>query len=188
MTVTKKLDERSRFIISELTKDGRTKYTKMARDLGITPAAVKERVERLIDKGYIKVSALINTQKFFPVTAIVGIEADAEAIKMLTRRFRNCPLVFHMAKTAGMHNLIISVAAEDLNSVDKFLSNHVRNEPGIRHVEVNIGNSPPNPEFCQLKIGHPKLLDSCPCGSRCDECISYLERSCNGCPVTKFYK
>lgn len=188
MTGIKILDERSRYIISELAKDGRTKYTKMAKDLGITPAAVKERVERLIDKGFIKVSALVNTEKFFPIIAIIGIEADSEAVKILTRRFRSCPMVFHMAKTSGMHNLIISIATEDLNVIDKFLGNHVRSEPGVRHVEVNIGNSPPNPEFSQLKIGYPKLLESCPCGARCDECVSYLEKSCNGCPVTKFYK
>lgn len=188
MTVTKNLDDRSRYIISQLMKDGRTKYTTMAKKLGITPAAVKERVERMVDKGIIKVSALVNTQMFFPVTAVIGIEGDSEAIRILTRRFQNCPLVFHMAQTSGMHNLVISIAGEDLNSIEEFLSNHVRNERGVRHVEVNIGSSPHNPEFAQLKIGHPKLLASCPCGTSCDECSSYMNRSCKGCPVTKFYR
>jgi Lrp/AsnC family transcriptional regulator for asnA, asnC and gidA len=186
--ITKNLDDRSRYIISELTRDGRTKYTKMARDLKITPAAVKERVERLIDKGFIRVAALVNMQKFFPITAVIGIEADSDAIKILTRRFRNCPLVFHMAKTSGMHNLIIFIAAEDLNFIDKFISSHVRSEPGVRHVEVNIGNSPSNPEFLQLNVCSPKLLDACPCGARCDDCAFYTEHSCMGCPVTKFHK
>lgn len=188
MTVSKNLDERSRYIIEQLMKDGRTKYTAIAKKLGITPAAVKERVERMIDKGIIKVSALVNIEMFFPVTAVVGIEGDADAIKTLTRRFENCPLVFHMARTSGMHNLVVSIAGEDLNSVEKFLSNHIRNEAGVRHVEVNIGNSPHHPKFAQLKIGYVKALSSCPCGMGCDKCPSYDDKSCRGCPVTKFYR
>ena len=68
MKKEKRLDKTSRLIISEMIKDGRVKYTTLAKKLGITPAAVKERVERLIKNKVIRASILLNPKLFFPVT------------------------------------------------------------------------------------------------------------------------
>jgi len=182
------LDDTSKFIISELQKDGRTTYTELAQHLKITPAAVKERVERLIEKKIIKVSALVNTDKFYPVTAGIGLEADSEGLDKIARKMKNCPLVLNMIKTSGMHNLVMNMVAEDVMHLEKTLSNHIRNVPGVRHLEVNIGNSPIVPEFRQQKLFYEKPLEVAPCGANCDECVSYLDGSCKGCPVTIFFK
>lgn len=182
------LDDTSKFIISELQKDGRTTFTELARKLGITPTAVKERVDRLIEKKIIRVSALVNTEKFYPVTAGIGIEANSEGLNDIARKMKNCPLILHMIKTSGMHNLVMNMVAEDVMHLEKTLSNHIRNVPGVRHIEVNIGNSPIVPEFRQQKLFYEKPLEVAPCGAKCDDCVSYLDGSCNGCPVTVFFK
>ncbi len=182
------LDDKSKFIISELQKNGRVTYTELAGKLKITPAAVKERVERLIEKKIIRMSALINVEKFYPVTAGIGIEADSEGLNVIARKMKNCPLVAQMIKTSGMHNLVMSMVAEDVMHLEKTLSNHIRSVPGVRHIEVNIGNTPIIPDYRQLKLFYEKPLEVAPCGAKCDECVSYLDGSCKGCPVTVFYK
>lgn len=159
------LDETNRFLISEIIKDGRVKYTKLAKQLRITPAAVKERVERLVKNQIIKPTAIVNAKEMFPVTAGIGVEADAEGVNILVRKLRNCPLVVHMTKTSGNHNLILTVVAEDFQQLESFLTNQIRSEPGIKHVEVNIGNQTTIvPEFQQIRLFHEEDTDYVPCG------------------------
>jgi len=178
MKTKKTLDEVDRIIFSELFKDGRTKYTTLAKKLKVTPAAVKERIDRLIEKKMLRVSSLLNTQKLYPMTAVIGIETDADGVKFLIRKLRNCPLIFQLLRTSGMHNLIISMVGKDLGQIDELLSKQIRSEPGIRHVEVNIGNTSIIPEFVQLKLLYSKNPEDTPCGLRYDD-----EERCPRCPI-----
>lgn len=175
MKTKKFLDNTSKFIISELQKNGRLKFTSLAKKLNITPAAAKERVERLLNKKIIKISALINAKNFFPITTAIGIEADSEGVNNLIKRLRNCPLIFHMTKTSGNHNLVINMVSKDISQMEDFLNKQIRSEPRIRHVEVNLGNATIVPEFFQLRmIIDPKENDVAPCGIRrgeVDQCI-----------------
>jgi DNA-binding Lrp family transcriptional regulator len=177
MKIKRKLDKKDRFIISELIKDGRTKYTHLAKKLNITPAAVKERVEKLISSNFIKPSILINQNKFFSLTSVVGIEADSEGVDILVKKLKNCPLVISMIKTSGMHNLILHVASKDMQQLESFLNNQIRCEPGIKHVEVNIGNTPIIPSFQQIRLYEFKDRERVPCSIRKDE-----KEVCLGCP------
>lgn len=159
------LDETNRFLISELIKNGRVKYTVLARKLGVTPAAVKERVERLIEKKIIRPTALINTQEMFPIKANVNIEADPEGVNIITKKLRNSPLVVQMTRTSGNHNLIMTIVSKDYQQLEMFLDHQIRSEPGIRHVEINIGNSPSVvPEFEQVRLIHDTEMKMTPCG------------------------
>ena len=146
------LDSVNRFIISEMIKNGRVKLTTMADKLNITPAAVKERVDRLIEKKIIKVSALINAEKLFPLSASVGIEADNEGINILIKKLRMCPLITSITKTSGTYNLIVNMVSSNLTQLDNFLNSQIRSEPGIKHVEVNIGNATIIPEYRQIRL------------------------------------
>lgn len=172
------LEDRNRFLISELIKNGRVKYTDLAKKLNVTPAAIKERVERLIEHKIIRPSALLNSQEIFPVTGGIGIESDAEGINILVRKLRNCPLVIHMTKTSGNHNLVLSIVSEDFQQLESFLNNQIRSEPGIKHVEVNVGNeSTIVPEFAHVRLFYDEDAELVPCGLRYDE-----REVCLNCP------
>jgi DNA-binding Lrp family transcriptional regulator len=174
------LDDVNRFIISELLKDGRMKFTTLARKLNVTPAAVKERVDRLIRNKLIRTSALINAQMILPLISIIGIESDSDGINSLVKKLRNCPIVVSMVKTSGTHNLMISTATEGIDQLENFLSNQIRSEPGIRHVEVNIGNSSITPEYHNIRLFYNESSDSVPCGLKSSD-----RDVCADCPNLK---
>ncbi len=173
----KLFSDSTRIIISELVKDGRIKYTEIGKKLGITPAAAKERVERLINRKIIKISALLNTSEIFPLVFNIGIEADPEAVDLLIKKLKNCPLVFYMAKTSGNHNLILTIVSKDMHQADDFLNKQIRSEPGIRHVEINIGNNTVVPEFMQLQLTLNTEKNTAACGVKKDQ-----PDVCFGCP------
>jgi len=172
------LDNKNRIIISELLKDGRAKYTSLAKKLNVTPAAIKERVERLIEKKILRISALLNTQKLYPLTASIGIETDSDGVNLLIRKLRNCPLIFHLVRTSGNHNLILNMVSTDIGLIDDFLNKQIRSEPGIKHVEVNLGNTVAVPEFAQIRLFYSQDSETAPCGLRFDD-----EMRCPKCPV-----
>lgn len=178
MKIKNILDSKDRIIISELLKDGRMKYTTLAKKLNITPAAIKERVERLIEKKILRISALLNTQKLYPLTASIGIETDADGANLLIKKLRNCPLVFHLIRTSGNHNLILNMVSTDISLVDDFLNKQIRSEPGIKHVEVNLGNAITVPEFNQIRLFYSQDSETAPCGLRFDD-----EMRCSNCPA-----
>ena len=178
MKIKNFLDDTNLRIISELIKDGRVKLTALAEKLGITPAAVKERVDRLLSKRLISISALINSEILFPMSACIGVEADADGANILIRKLRNCPLVFHLAKTSGNHSLVINMVAKDISQIDDFLNRQIRSEPGIKHVEVNISNSIIIPKFLPLRLFPPLDPEYLPCGLRVDD-----EEKCLNCPT-----
>ncbi|MEM5883156.1 MAG: Lrp/AsnC family transcriptional regulator [Candidatus Aenigmatarchaeota archaeon] len=171
------LDKVNLEIISELTKNGRVKLTKIAEKLNITPAAVKERIDRLMKKKIITVSALINSELIYPLSASIGIEADVDGTNIIIRKLRNCPLVFHLAKTSGNHNLIVNVAAKDIAQLEDFLNRQIRSEPGIKHVEVNLSNSLIFPKYLPLRLFPATNSEFVPCGLRIDD-----EERCLNCP------
>lgn len=178
------LDKVNRLIIHELQKNGRIKLTHLARKLKITPAAVKERIERLLERNVIKVSALVNCENvssmYYPISATVGIEGDSECVSILTRKFINCPLTTSIQRVSGTHNLIITMVGRDLSCLEKRVNEHIRSEPGIKHVEVNIGKFVQ--PFIPIKINYPAAKDAAPCGIRkddetkCEDCLAFVSR------------
>ncbi|MEM5781742.1 MAG: Lrp/AsnC family transcriptional regulator [Candidatus Aenigmatarchaeota archaeon] len=170
------LDESNLKIISELIKNGRIKLTELAKKLDVTPAAVKERVDRLVKKKIILISALINSENIYPLSACIGIEADADGTDIIIRKLRNCPLVFHLAKTSGNHSLIINMVAKDISQIEDFLNKQIRSEPGIKHVEVNLSNSVIIPKYLPLRFFLSVDPEYVPCGLRVDD-----EERCQDC-------
>lgn len=172
------LDDTNRFIISEMIKNGRVTYTQLAKELSITPAAVKERVERLFKNKIIRTSALVNVNELYPVFATIGVEADSESVNLLIRKLRPCPLVISITRTSGVHNLVLNIVSEDFAQLESFLNNQIRNEPGIKHVEVNIGDKTTVvPDFVQMRLFHEEDTEFVPCGLRYDE-----KNVCLNCP------
>lgn len=183
----KELDEVDRKIMLELFQDGRKSFVDIAKRVDLTSPAVRDRIKKLFEGEIIRVSALTNPIVFYSVSASLGIETDAEGISMLIDKLQNCPFVFHMMRVSGNHNLIIGMVAPNLNMIERIINKQIRSEPGIKHVEVNIGNLPIIPKFLQLRIPDKKLNET-PCGVRCDECKYYKDGLCEGCPVTIWYK
>jgi DNA-binding Lrp family transcriptional regulator len=173
-----------KLIISELIKNGRASYTKLSKKLKLTPAAVRERILSLIKNKLISINALINPKVFYKFVACIGVEVDPESCEIILRKLRNCPLVFQMMKTNGVHNLILNVVATTLDQIECFVNKRIRSEPGIKHVEINVGNST-SPGFLPLKLEVD--LRQAPCGALCNECEYYKEK-CPGCPSTIWFR
>ncbi|MFM9816038.1 Lrp/AsnC family transcriptional regulator, partial [Streptomyces scabiei] len=58
MSAAAELDATDRALLRHLQADGRRSWTDLARDVGLTAPAVRQRVQRLIDSGVVQIAAV----------------------------------------------------------------------------------------------------------------------------------
>jgi len=137
-----KLDATDLKILQVLSQDGRKSFVEIAKESHLSPVAVKNRVERLISEGVLKIQGLLNIGKCYSVSANIEVEADQKTISKMIEKFEKSPLVYHLVKTSGSYNLVISIIAPNLESIENLIAKEIRREPGVRHIEVNVGELP----------------------------------------------
>jgi DNA-binding Lrp family transcriptional regulator len=137
-----KLDGTDLKIIKALSEDGRKSFIEISQKTGLSQVAIKNRVAKLIDSNFLKIQGLLNIEKCYSVSATIEIEADKKTISKLIEKLEKFPLVYHLVKISGRYNLLVSIVAPGLESINNFISKEFRGEPGIKHIEVNIGELP----------------------------------------------
>ena len=186
------MDEVDRKIISQLQLDGRTTLEELGKITGYTSMGAKKRIDKLLEREVIKVSALLNLRPLNLCAAIVLLEiASADAMQRLLDRFRDCPRVVHIFTTLGGYNLIALVVAEDQDTLESISMEKcsLRSSEGIRRSEFYpIGNIHYSP-FLAIRehLTHKEKTIS-PCNVDCRPCQRYKAKKCVGCPATTYYR
>jgi len=80
-------------IIQALSEDGRKTFVEIAKEIKMSPVAVKHRMERLIDDGILKILGFLNMTKVYSVSAHIEIEADKKPLTDSLKNLKN-PLWF----------------------------------------------------------------------------------------------
>jgi DNA-binding Lrp family transcriptional regulator len=186
------LDEVDRKIISQLQLDGRTTLKELAKNVGFTSMGIRKRIQKLLDRDAIKVSALLNpfALKLFPAIVLLEMES-AEAMQDLLERFKDCPRVIHIFKTIGGFNLIALVIAEDQDTLESISTEKcsLRSGGGIRRSEFYpIGEIYFSPFLPVREHLTHKERAVAPCNVDCRPCARYKTQKCVGCPTTSHYR
>lgn len=129
-------------IIKALSEDGKKSFVEIAKGTGLSPVGIKNRVDRLMADEVLKIQGLLNMEKVYSVSAHIEIEADSKTINRLIEKFEKSPLVYHLVRTSGRYNLMLSIATPNLESIENFIAKEIRLEPGVKHIEVQVGELP----------------------------------------------
>lgn len=107
-----KLDPVNRRIIEILQREGRCPFTVIARELGVSEAAVRARVARLTDAGVMDVVAVTNPLMLgFEVMALVGVQANSD-IERVARVASDWSETSYIVITSGSYDLLVEVVCE----------------------------------------------------------------------------
>jgi len=129
-------------IIQALSEDGKKSFVEIAKGTGLSQVAIKNRVERLLKDKVLKIRGLLNMEKVYSVSAHIDIEADSKTINRLIEKFEKSPVVYHLVKTSGRYNLMVSIVTPNLESIENFIAKEIRSDLGVKHIEVNVGELP----------------------------------------------
>ena len=186
------MDEIDKKIISELIENGRVSYKHLGDVIGYTIMGVKRRVQNMLSKNIIKVSAGINVDSLNLHAALILLELESqEALSKCLERFKECPRIINLFTLLAGYNLAALVIAEDRETLESESMEKcsLRCMPGVRRTEFYpIGSIHYSP-FLRMRINlATKNMEIAPCNVSCKSCIRYKDKKCVGCPATKYYR
>ena len=129
------LDSVSKAIIEQLQEDGRRAYAAIGKAVGLSEAAVRQRVQRLLDAGVMQIVAVTDPlQLGFPRQAMIGVrcEGDVEAV---AEKIADMPEVDYVVITAGGFDLLVEVVCENDDHLLDLISKRIRAVPSVRSTE-----------------------------------------------------
>jgi Lrp/AsnC family transcriptional regulator, regulator for asnA, asnC and gidA len=129
------LDETAKAIIEQLQEDGRRPYATIGRAVGLSEAAVRQRVQRLLEGGVMQIVAVTDPlQVGFARQAMIGIRVDG-AVEPVADAMTAIPEVDYVVITAGSFDLLVEVVCENDDHLLELMSRRLRGVPGVRDTE-----------------------------------------------------
>jgi Lrp/AsnC family transcriptional regulator, regulator for asnA, asnC and gidA len=137
MTRTPGVDAVDRRIVTALQHDGRRPFTSIAKELGLSEAAVRQRVARLQAAGIMQVVAVADPMTLgYRAMAMVAISVDGRALKQVAEAVRRLPEVSYLVLTAGSFDMLAEVVCEDNDHLLRLLSEDLAGIEGVRETET----------------------------------------------------
>jgi Lrp/AsnC family transcriptional regulator for asnA, asnC and gidA len=132
------LDEANRAIVEQLQADGRRSYAAIAAAVGLSEAAVRQRVQRLLDAGVMQIVAVTDPMQLgFARQAMVGVRADGD-LSEIADKLAALPEVDYVVVTAGSFDLLVEIVCNDDDHLLSLLNNSIRCVPGVRESETFV--------------------------------------------------
>ncbi|MET3807411.1 Lrp/AsnC family transcriptional regulator for asnA, asnC and gidA [Nakamurella sp. UYEF19] len=129
------LDDVSKGIIEQLQQDGRRPYAAIAAAVGLSEAAVRQRVSRLIGSGVVQIVAVTDPlQVGFSRQAMIGIKAEGN-LDPVVAALSAMDEVDYVVVTAGSFDILAEVVCEDDEHLLSLLNERIRTIEGIRSTE-----------------------------------------------------
>ena len=129
------LDDVSKAIIEQLQQDGRRSYAAIGKVVGLSEAAVRQRVQRLIDTGVMQVVAVTDPLELgFARQAMIGINAEGD-LEPIATELSTMAEVDYVIVTAGSFDLMVEVVCESDDHLLELLSKRIRAIDGVRSTE-----------------------------------------------------
>jgi Lrp/AsnC family transcriptional regulator for asnA, asnC and gidA len=132
------LDEVSKAIIAQLQQDGRRSYASIGKAVGLSEAAVRQRVQRLIEGGVMQIVAVTDPlQLGFARQAMVGVRVTG-ALEPVADALSEIDEVDYVVLTAGGYDLLAEVVCESDEHLLDIISNRIRSIPGVAGTETLV--------------------------------------------------
>ncbi len=130
-------------ILNILQKDGRITNTKLAKEIGISPPAMLERVRRLESSGIIeKYVAILDREKAgFGLLAIIIVSLSLHQISSLQgvkERLIELDEVLECLQLTGDVDFLLKVAIKDMNTYTAFINNKLSGIPGVQNIKTSF--------------------------------------------------
>ncbi|HEY7856932.1 MAG TPA: AsnC family transcriptional regulator, partial [Candidatus Nanopelagicales bacterium] len=90
------LDDVSKAIIEQLQQDGRRPYAAIGKAVGLSEAAVRQRVQRLLEAGVMQIVAVTDPlQMGFPRAAMIGVRVDGD-VEVVAEKLEAMPEIDYL--------------------------------------------------------------------------------------------
>ena len=132
------LDGVSKRIVELLQEDGRQSFVTIAREVGLSEAAVRQRVQKLIDADVMQIVAVTDPlQVGFTRQAMIGVRVPGD-VREVAEVLCAMPEVSYVVTTAGSFDLLVEVVCEDDDHLLDVVMRQIRGLPGVGSTETFV--------------------------------------------------
>ncbi|MFE2997096.1 Lrp/AsnC family transcriptional regulator [Nocardia sp. NPDC059246] len=132
------LDDISKRIIAELQEDGRRAYATIGKAVGLSEAAVRQRVQKLADAGVIQIVAVTDPlQVGLFRQAMIAITVDGP-VQQVTDILAAIEEINYVVVCAGRYDILCEAVCPDDEALLDLVSNRIRGLAGVRHAEIMV--------------------------------------------------
>jgi Lrp/AsnC family transcriptional regulator for asnA, asnC and gidA len=130
------LDSVSKEIIAQLQQDGRRSYSAIGKVVGLSEAAVRQRVQRLIESGVMQIVAVTDPMELgFARQAMIGIRIRGSLLEAADL-IAELDEVDYVVVTSGPYDLLVEAVCESDEHLLELLSAKIRVIPGVESTET----------------------------------------------------
>jgi len=132
------LDDVSKAIIEQLQSDGRRSYAEIGKAVGLSEAAVRQRVQKLTDSGVMQVVAVTDPMQLgFYRQAMIGVRVSGDTTEV-AQALAALPSVDYVVLTAGSFDLLVEVVCENDDDLIALLNKEIRSIPAVSSTETFV--------------------------------------------------
>ncbi len=132
------LDDVSKAIIEQLQSDGRRSYAEIGKAVGLSEAAVRQRVQKLTDSGVMQVVAVTDPMQLgFYRQAMIGIRVSGDTT-VVAERLGRLSAVDYVVLTAGSFDILAEVVCENDEDLINLLNKQIRAIEGVQSTETFV--------------------------------------------------
>jgi len=135
------IDELDEKILKLITKNARIPFLEVARECGVSGAAIHQRVQRLLNIGVVHGSEfVVNPQKLgYNTCAYMGIYLEkAKYHTDVAEALRNIPEVVECHYTTGAYAIFIRIQTKTNTHLKRLIDEELQNIEGIARTETFI--------------------------------------------------
>jgi Lrp/AsnC family transcriptional regulator for asnA, asnC and gidA len=137
-TKLSQLDDVSKLIIEQLQLDGRRSYSEIGKAVGLSEAAVRQRVQKLTDSGVMQVVAVTDPMQLgFYRQAMIGVRCGGDT-REISEKLAEMPEVDYVVMTAGSFDILVEVVCENDDDLIALLNSKIRTLPGVTSTETFV--------------------------------------------------
>jgi Lrp/AsnC family transcriptional regulator for asnA, asnC and gidA len=136
-----KIDGIDKVILKHLMKDARTPILSIAREIGISGAAIHQRLRKLENSGLIKGSKFHINQKVlgYETLAFVGVYLDsASRYVTVLNQFKDIPEIIESHYTTGNWSMLLKIVCKNNEHLMTILNQKIQLIKGVARTETFI--------------------------------------------------
>lgn len=132
------LDEVNKKIIEALQRDGRMSYAALAKVVGLSEAAVRQRMQRMLDSDVMQIVAVTDPLRLgFNRQVMIGLRVEGD-LRPVADALAGLPEVDYVVICAGAYDLLAEMVCTDDDHLFTLLNDKIRVIPGVTVTETFV--------------------------------------------------
>lgn len=133
------MDGLDRLILRTLQEDGRTPFTRIAQEAGVSETTVRNRYQALVQAGIVRTVGIVDPAALgFEAPALVAISVEPGTVERVAGDLAKLPEVSYLVMTLGAHDLMCEVFCQDLAHLTNLVTEGILVIPGVRSTTTHV--------------------------------------------------